>query len=99
MSEQPIKKAINIDEYRRTKPDGSLEMGPETDVALHLNQVPDFDTRAVRSGREMFERTQSVIEQPRLSEAALAGIKLAKLNEVRDHYKLIEETEFLRPAA
>lgn len=94
MSEQPIRNISNLDE-RRLKADGSLEMGPETDVGLHMNQfVPNFDKHVVEAGREMFEKNPVKFET--LSEVAVRGMKLARLNEIRVSRMRPEDTPFLQ---
>lgn len=61
------------------------------------NSVPKYDRSAVELGRTMFEKTAKVeVEQPRLSEAAVRGVKLATLDQVRDKFKVIEETKFFQ---
>jgi len=94
VSEQPINSISNLDQ-RRYKADGSLEMGPETDVGLHMNQVvPNFDKQAVEAGREIFVKSPVKFES--LSEVAVRGMKLASLNEIRVRHMRPEDTPFLQ---
>lgn len=44
MSEQPASSNIYDLSQRRLKADGSLEMGPETDVLLHASRLPRNNT-------------------------------------------------------
>ncbi len=96
VSEQPIQYQIqNLDK------EGTIfDDSHDNRVDLHTNTVPDYDKKTVEIGRQMFEKSRKVeIEQPRLSEVAVRGIKLATLHNVRDRFKLVEQTEFFKDAA
>ncbi len=79
MSEQPLPNNIHDLSQRRTKADGSLEMGPETDVLLHASSLP----RDVAENYTVDRRTSAADSNPEILAIHEAARQVANLNAVR----------------
>lgn len=83
MSEQPTSNVYDLSQ-RRYKADGSLEMGPETDVLLHASNLPHKPTE---SGKDTLTdmRTTAVEINPEIQAIRDVAQLISNLDAVRRH--------------
>lgn len=104
MSEQPS--TIQYSEHRRSKPDGSLEMGPETDVLLHASDLPRQQTISAANAEaqtvspaehQPMPRSEVIRSNPETPAEASALLK--KIVEARIGRMRPEDTPFMKEVA